>query len=980
MSAEVRTLGRRPLSAHALKQAGLGRTEFPEGGGAIYASVCLGTPSSGLRCIASDETGERIASAEFVGDTERQVARVNVPRGPARPINVRIEDASGQQPANIVDVRVVARPDSEHFALKNWRPNAARWLMDELVIVQTGEILSGPTMEHVYPIAGEIAFEAVSNGPMVIGLWLRETDEQKVVAGRYWLVNGPIRGIVPFRDLPPGKYSPTLVAQYIYDAARPTLRGIDLEVRHRFVPKWEDKHNTYLPNWNKLQRFIHRQCKNSSGFNSFVQGLEFRLGREELMSVPRYMSFCPTGQCNALCDFCSVTINRTGIIKKQIDRDLIERFTQPIRRSVAMYGLEGNGEPTLHRGFPELVDDLTSSASDAYLITNGSRFSESLLPSLMRLESVNVSLNAATKQTHRAVMKLKEHDVVVHGLKRIVQTRGFNDPGLQVAANPRVSVSFVVTRQNAHEIERFLEMAEDEIGVDVALIRPLSELGNELGAVEDLRDIVPYQSDIDDLSDAVGFYIAQTRRRMEIRFDEGAYNSVRPDPIGVIARPPGFEGRLLAPRPQHWTTSSADVGLAWRRATVGLSGRVVNTEYWEMVSAAIPVLELEQLNLKIHPAVRLGQVELIVQGETPDDILARYALSCESAQTFERAINVGARTALHIRLRVRGEVDAQIDFERLRTPSAPTLGGERALRATRWEMGVPNAEVNISGASGEVRYSGASGPYLIKSYAIPTMQGARLRVGIRAHVTSGQLGAGILSRDQSRWIASGVLENGRVELEGLTGQDDGFRVVFFAASDGDLEATIQFGDATLAMEEIGETEAMPPTDLASTENSQTTDPPSANAPVDLSPPRLIAIDDPGSRKRKYFCHKPWSDLHNFTVDGRMDVCCIATGPSQERYSLGNLRSQNFQDVWNGATAKLFRRTVNSDKVLPPCARCPMGYQYHGMWFNREHTLGRVAGWVWQNRLMRHPAMNRVTRLVVDVLARVVNRLAFHRFK
>lgn len=980
MSAEVRTLGRRgrSLSAHALKQAGLGRVEFPEGGGAIYVSLCLGSPLQHLRCAASDDAGERIASATFSGNSERQVARLTVPHGPARVLNVGIEDSTGRQPEHIVDLRVAARPDAQHYALKNWRPNAARWLMDELVIVQTGEILGGPTMEHVYPISGEVSFEAVSNGPMVIGLWLRDTDKQTVVAGRYWLVDGPTRGVVPFRNLPPGKYAPSLVAQYVYESTRPTLRAIDFDVRVQQVAAWEDRHDTYLPNWNKLQRFIHRQCKRSSGFNSFVQGLEFRLGREELMSVPRYMSFCPTGQCNALCDFCSVTINRTGIIKKQIDRDLIERFTQPIRRSVAMYGLEGNGEPTLHRGFPELVNELTTNESDAYLITNGSRFSESLLPSLMRLESVNVSLNAATKETHRAVMKLKEHDVVVHGLKRIVQARGFNDAGLQVPANPRVSVSFVVTRQNAHEVERFLEMAEDEIGVDVALIRPLSELGNELGAVEDLRDIVPYQSDIEDLVEAVGFYIAQTRRRMEVRFDETAYNSVRPDPIGIIARPPGFEHRLLAPRPQRWSVSSGDIALTWKRATAGLRGRVVNTEYWEMVSTAIPVTEFEQLTLQLRPDVRLGAVELIVQGATPDDVLARHMFSYESEE-FECAISVGARSVLHMRLRVVGEVDAQIDFERLRTPSTPTLGGERALRATRWEMGAANAQVDIAGANGSVRYSGPGGPYLIKSYAIPTTKGTRLRVGVKAHVASGQLGAGLLSGDQSRWIASGVIENGALELEGLTGQDDGFRLVFFAASAGELDATIHFGDATLAAEEVGETETMPAADLSGAPAS-VAESAEASAPADLSPPRLIAIDDAGSRKRKYFCHKPWTDLHNFTVDGRMDVCCIATGPSQERYALGNLRTQNFQDVWNGATAKLFRHTVNSDKVLPPCARCPMGYQYHGMWFNRDHTLGRVAGWVWQNKLMRHPMMNRVTRIVVDVLTRVTNRIAFRRFK
>jgi radical SAM protein with 4Fe4S-binding SPASM domain len=88
---------------------------------------------------------------------------------------------------------------------------------------------------------------------------------------------------------------------------------------------------------------------------------------------------------------------------------------------------------------------------------------------------------------------------------------------------------------------------------------------------------------------------------------------------------------------------------------------------------------------------------------------------------------------------------------------------------------------------------------------------------------------------------------------------------------------------------------------------------------------------------RYYCQKPWTDLHNFTVDGRMDVCCIATGASQERYQLGNLTKHTFQEIWNGPVMREFRRTVNGPNKLPPCARCPMSYAYQGLWFDPQHT-------------------------------------------
>jgi len=50
----------------------------------------------------------------------------------------------------------------------------------------------------------------------------------------------------------------------------------------------------------------------------------------------------------------------------------------------------------------------------------------------------------------------------------------------------------------------------------------------------------------------------------------------------------------------------------------------------------------------------------------------------------------------------------------------------------------------------------------------------------------------------------------------------------------------------------------------------------------------------------------------------MDVCCIATGPSQKGYALGNMFEQTFQEIWNGETARRFRRTVNTEKKLLVC--------------------------------------------------------------
>src|SRR5262249_5440335 len=146
---------------------------------------------------------------------------------------------------------------------------------------------------------------------------------------------------------------------------------IALRKLSRWTSGFEDV-ETALPHWNRWQLAIHRRCKTSRSFNSFVSAVELRLGRTELLSLPQYMAICPTGQCNALCAFCSVTMNRTGIIKRQLPHDVLSRFVAPVRKSVRVFGLEGNGEPTLYREFLPLVGEVTSGGTDAYLITNAS--------------------------------------------------------------------------------------------------------------------------------------------------------------------------------------------------------------------------------------------------------------------------------------------------------------------------------------------------------------------------------------------------------------------------------------------------------------------------------------------------------------------------------------------------------------------------------------------------------------------------------
>jgi len=351
---------------------------------------------------------------------------------------------------------------------------------------------------------------------------------------------------------------------------------------------------TALPHWNFLQRALHGVCRRSRFWNMVVAAFEIHMGRDELLSLPQYMAFCPTGQCNASCGFCSVTINRTGIVKRQLPFDKLDRLIGPAEATSVLFGLEGNGEPTLYDDFDPLLLRLTRSGSKAYLITNAERISEQRMALLLAcpVDSINVSLNAATAATHNKVMRLKSFEDVVCNIRRMIQWR-------KSPLKPRVSVSIVVTRDNAHEVQRFLYFAEWNLRVDRILVRPLSEIANESGSVEDHRNLVPYEEDINDMLDSVEDYLEAFPRRSEILIDPTSFRAFRHAPPGRMIHPPGLNGAFLAPRRRHWSVTDPTVKVGWSLGRLRIAAEGDSSPGVFMESAAVPVEPRKRLSLAI---------------------------------------------------------------------------------------------------------------------------------------------------------------------------------------------------------------------------------------------------------------------------------------------------------------------------------------------------------------------------------------------
>lgn len=90
------------------------------------------------------------------------------------------------------------------------------------------------------------------------------------------------------------------------------------------------------------------------------------------------------------------------------------------------------------------------------------------------------------------------------------------------------------------------------------------------------------------------------------------------------------------------------------------------------------------------------------------------------------------------------------------------------------------------------------------------------------------------------------------------------------------------------------------------------------------------------------CQKPWTDYNNYSVDGTMDVCCLATG---QEFSLGKASELTFEEIWNGEMAKRFRRTINSAEPLLSCKACPAWYEQQGYLNNPDQGREWVSNFL-----------------------------------
>jgi MoaA/NifB/PqqE/SkfB family radical SAM enzyme/glycosyltransferase involved in cell wall biosynthesis len=246
-------------------------------------------------------------------------------------------------------------------------------------------------------------------------------------------------------------------------------------------------------------RAVDRQNELDGGFQESVVTYRHDAGGPEVVTATRFFQYKTLGEeslaaidlevtsvCNAVCSFCprEEMPDKRSFMKLEVVEALADQLArEPRPRQVILCGI---GESTLHPELPEIVRALSRAGARVCMTTNGARLDGELFRTLVDhgLKEVNVSLNAATAETHFRVMRLRGFDRVRRNLAAVLDLRHRCFPQI------KVHVSFVLCNQNQDELDRFVEEWRRE-PVSQIWIHPVNNRAGRLGPGVEPVDLEP---------------------------------------------------------------------------------------------------------------------------------------------------------------------------------------------------------------------------------------------------------------------------------------------------------------------------------------------------------------------------------------------------------------------------------------------------------------------------------------------------------
>lgn len=185
---------------------------------------------------------------------------------------------------------------------------------------------------------------------------------------------------------------------------------------------------------------------------------------------PIYMEISPFGACNHRCTFCAVDF--VGYKNISLDKDIFRgRLTEMSCLGIKSIMFAGEGEPTLWKPLPEILDHCTKVGIDTALTTNMVPFTENNVDAFLRNCSwIKTSINAGTAETYSKIHRTKasDFDRVMDNFRMCVERRKEKGHSCTIGAQ------MLLLPENADEAFALGKRLKS-MGVDYLVIKPYSQ-------------------------------------------------------------------------------------------------------------------------------------------------------------------------------------------------------------------------------------------------------------------------------------------------------------------------------------------------------------------------------------------------------------------------------------------------------------------------------------------------------------------------
>lgn len=213
--------------------------------------------------------------------------------------------------------------------------------------------------------------------------------------------------------------------------------------------------NRWARRWNAVREFGRR------GFDPRYLWYRFRFNSVARLDwvgdFPPHLDIELTDACNLRCVMCVQSIGDgvpgAGHMDTAFAKRLIDQGAEHGLRSIK---LNWRGESALHRDLPEVIAHAKKrGVLDVQLNTNAIPFSPERIKKVIEagLDRVIVSMDGATKETYERIRVRAKYETLLQNVRdfyRIRETLG--------RTRPFIRIQMVRMKDNAHEVEQFIEM------------------------------------------------------------------------------------------------------------------------------------------------------------------------------------------------------------------------------------------------------------------------------------------------------------------------------------------------------------------------------------------------------------------------------------------------------------------------------------------------------------------------------------------